>query len=188
VLLWSAIDLAKYFDEGFIPDVGQGPVAFAALVGNVVAASKEIAQELVVETGCFEGAVKVVVDCGIVRVDLEAVRVLVAEEKFELTILGGLEAGGISEDGAELHVLGRGKGFEDGPLVEELHLDEFYTGENFEAGWEPVVADVFEGGRELVDDELDPELGDLMLDDEQHFVVMLGLRERALLREEALER
>ena len=46
------------------------------------------------------------------------------------------------------------------------------------------MADVVDGGGELVDDELDPELGDLMLDDEQHFVMMLGLRERALLREE----
>jgi hypothetical protein len=102
--------------------------------------------------------------------------------------LEGLEAGGVAEDGAELHVLGWRESFEDGPLLEELHLDEFYAGEDFEAGWESVVADVVDGGGELVDDELDPELGDLVLDDEQHFVVMLGLGERALLREEAVER
>jgi hypothetical protein len=39
-----------------------------------------------------------------------------------------------------------------------------------------------------VDDELDPKLGDLMLDDEEHLVVMRGLGERALLGEESIER
>ena len=36
--------------------------------------------------------------------------------------------------------------------------------------------------------QLDPELGDLMLNDEEHLVVMLGLRQRTLLREQAVER
>jgi urease accessory protein UreE len=35
-----------------------------------------------------------------------------------------------------------------------------------------------------VDEQLDPKLGDLMLDDEQHLVVVLGARERALLIEQ----
>ena len=50
------------------------------------------------------------------------------------------------------------------------------------------MAHVIDRGVELVDHQLHPELGDLMLNDEQHLVVMLGLRERMLLREQALQR
>ena len=126
-------------------------------------------------------------DGGVVREDFDGVGVFVAEEEFELAVLVGLKAGGAAEDAAELHVLGGCEGFEYGPLLEELHLDELYAGEDFERGWEAVVADVGDGGGELVDDELHPEFGDLMLDDEEHLVVMWGLGERALLGEESVE-
>ena len=86
----------------------------------------------------------------------------------------GLKAGSVAEDAAELHVLGGCEGFKHGPLVEELHLDEFDARENLERGRDAVVADVFDGGGELMDHQLHPELRDLMLDDEEHLVVVRG--------------
>lgn len=81
---------------------------------------------------------------------------------------------------AELGVLGGGEGFEDGPLVEEHFLDLLDAGEDFEAGLEVVGLDEVDGGAELVDHELHPELGGLVLDDEEELVVVLGGGEGAL--------
>ena len=83
---------------------------------------------------------------GIVREDLDGVGILVAEQEFELAVLEGLKAGGVAEDAAKLHVLGGREGFEHGPLLEELHLDEFDAREDLERGRDAVVADVIDRG------------------------------------------
>jgi hypothetical protein len=52
---------------------------------------------------------------------------------------------------------------------------------------ELVVAKLLACGRELVEHELQPELGRLMLDDEQQLVVMEWVAERALRRQQGGE-
>src|ERR1700761_1119847 len=183
VLLCVAINFTEDVDQRFVADVRSGPVALQACGGDVVAAAREVAKKLVIEAGCVECANEVIVHRAIVREDLDGIGVLVAEQKLQLPVLPGLKAGGVAEDAAELHVLGWGERLKHGPLVEELHLDELDAGKNFECGGQAVIADVLDGGGEFVKNELDPELRDLMLDDEEHLVVVLRLRERALLRE-----
>ena len=55
------------------------------------------------------------------------------------------------------------------------------------AGASSVVAQQIARGRQLVQHELQPQLGGLVLDDEQQLVVMLGRAERPLRRQQRVE-
>ena len=106
--------------------------------------------------------------------------VLVAEDELHRPVLAGLEARGIAQEAAELGVLrGRQRG-QDRPLLGEGLLDVLDAGDALERGAEIVGAQP--GGRaaELVQHQLQPQLRGLVLDDEQHFVVVLGLADRLL--------
>ena len=96
-------------------------------------------------------------DYCIVREDPDGVGVFIAEQKFEFAILIRLKSRGAAEDGSELHVLGWSERFQHRPLLEELHLDEFHAREDFQRGWESIVAYMVDRSRKLVDDELDPQ-------------------------------
>jgi hypothetical protein len=70
-------------------------------------------------------------------------------------------------------------------LLEELALDLLHAREDLEAGGEAVLPDMLDRRGELVDHELHPQLRGLVLDDEQHLVVVR--RARLLRAEQALE-
>src|SRR5216683_3318616 len=140
VLFSVTIDLAKHIHQSLISRMRSRPIPFAAFLGNAIALSSEISQELIVEAGRRERVVEVVMDLRIVGEDFDGVSVFVAKQKLELSILVRLKSGCISKDGAELHVLGWSQGFKHSPLLKKLHLNEFYAGQNFEAGWKSVVA------------------------------------------------
>ena len=93
--------------------------------------------------------------------------------------------------GSELLVLGGRQRLEHGPLLEELLLDQLHARQALERVLERVDAHVAHHGRKLVDHELHPELGDLVLDDEEHLVVAcrgaVTGRQRRLAREQAVE-
>ena len=86
---------------------------------------------------------------------------------------------------AELRVLRRRQRLQHAPLLEQLALDLLHAREDLEAGREIVALDVYDGRGELVDHQLHPQLGGLVLNDEQHLVVMR--RARLLRGEQALE-
>ena len=86
---------------------------------------------------------------------------------------------------AELHVLGRRERLQHRPLLEQLALDLLHAREDLEAGRERVGLHVRDRRGELVDHQLHPQLGGLVLDDEQHLVVVR--RARALRGEQPLE-
>src|SRR6185312_1947511 len=64
-------------------------------------------------------------------------------------------------------------------------LDLLHPRQDLEAGFQLVLLDVADGGMQLVQHQLDPELGGLVLDDEQHLVVVTG--HRVLGREQHVE-
>ncbi len=117
----------------------------------------------------------------------EGVGVLVAEEEFDSSVLGALEPASVAEDVSELDIFAGGEGFEDGPLFVEHAEDVFDAGEDFEGGFEVVGFDLVDGGFEFVYDEFHPEFAGLVLDDEEHFVVVDGIAEGVLGREEFVE-
>jgi len=119
--------------------------------------------------------------------DLEHAGILVAEDELDLAVLRRLEPARRTEHVAELAVLGRGQGLEDAPLRDQLRLDVLHPREDLERRLQVVGLHVADGGAKLVEQELEPQLRRLVLDDEEHLVVMDRLGERLLRREELIE-
>src|SRR5207248_5334944 len=87
---------------------------------------------------------------------------------------------------AKLQIFTRRERLEHAPLLEELPLDLLHARQDLEAGREIVRLHVRDRGDELADHQLHPEIGGLVLDDEQHLVVVR--RARPLRREQHIER
>src|SRR5436190_8234827 len=131
-------------------------------------------QEFIVEARRREQRAELLVDRRVITEYVDHGRVLVAEKEFERAVLPRLESRRRAERGAKGVVLRRRQRFEHRPLLEQLLLDQLDSRENLEARRQAILA--YEGNRrlELVDHELHPQLGHLMLDDEQRLVVTRG--------------
>ena len=92
---------------------------------------------------------------------------------------------GVAERAAERRVLGGRQRGEHVPRLVELGHDARDAREHLERRLQVVAADVVARRGELVDHELHPQLGRLVLDDEEHLVVVA--RERALRAEDLVE-
>ena len=112
--------------------------------------------------------------------DVDHARVALAERDLDQSVLVRLEPARRPEDVAELGVLGRGERLQDAPLVQQLRLDVLDPGEDLERALEVVLTDELDRRAQLVEHELEPELGRLVLDDEQHLVVVGRVAERPL--------
>ena len=146
-------------------------VALEARGGHRQAAPREVAQEFVVERRRAEQRLELRVRRGIVAEHVEHRRLLVAEQELDRAILRRLESRRARQRRAERLVLGRRQRLQHRPLLEELPLDQLDAREDLEAGLQPVRAHVAHAAPELVDHQLHPQLGRLVLDDEQHLVV-----------------
>ena len=92
------------------------------------------------------------------------------------------------EDVAELHVLRRRQRLQHRPLLGQLpqHLLAARAASSG-TRQSSVVAQVRDRGAQLVDHQLHPQLGDLVLDDEQHLVVVRRVRQRLLRRQQPVQ-
>ena len=113
------------------------------------------------------------------------VGVLVAEQELDGAVLVRLEPEAGAEHVAEPIVLRRRQRLEHRPLLEELALDLLHAARILKQGEPRSALHVRDRGAELVDHELHPQLRRLVLDDEQHLVVVR--RARLLRREQPLE-
>ena len=101
--------------------------------------------------------------------------VLVAERELDGAVLRRLEAARVAQHAAELRVLGGRQRRQHRPLLGQRALDVLDPRDALQRRGELVVAQQAAGGRQLVQHELEPQLGGLVLDDEQQLVVVLGL-------------
>ena len=136
----------------------------------------EVAQELVVEAGGGEVGAKLLTGPLVVAEDPEHPRVLVAEQELHGPVLQRLEARRVAQLAAELRVLDRGQRRQHRPLLEQLPLDVLDAGQPLQRRGHVVGADQRDRRPQLVDQQLQPQLGDLVLDDEEHLVVVVGDR------------
>ena len=86
-------------------------------------------------------------------------------------VLRRLESRRRAERRPERLVLGGRQRLQHRPLLEQLLLDQLDAREDLEARAEAIFAHEGDRRLELVDHELHPQLGRLVLDDEQHLVV-----------------
>jgi hypothetical protein len=110
---------------------------------------------------------------------------LVAEEELHHAVLERLEARRGAERAAKGRVLGRRERREHVPGLVQLRHDARHPREHLERRLQVVGSNVIARCGELVDHQLQPELGCLVLHDEQHLVVVA--RERALRAQHGLE-
>jgi hypothetical protein len=116
----------------------------------------------------------------LVFVDTEHGCAPVAEQELEQGVLRRLETRSLAEHIAELRVFARCQRVEHHPLVIDLVLYMFHPREMLYRRWQVVIRNSPHCGLEFVNDQLDPEFRDLMLDDEQHLVVVRRIAERPL--------
>lgn len=88
---------------------------------------------------------------------------------------------------AKFGILRRRQRIEHLPLVVQLVPDVAHPRQVLDRLRESVRPHPADGAADLVNDQLDPELGDLVPDDEQHLVMMRRVAERHLRRQQAIE-
>ncbi len=123
----------------------------------------------------------------ILRVHLEQAAVLVAEHELDQSMLQRLEPARRPEHMAELAIFVGRQGGQHRPLRDQLRLDVLDAREDLEGRLQVVAAHVRDGRAQLVEDELEPQLAGLVLDDEEHLVVVRRVAQGHLRGEELVE-
>ncbi len=165
--------------------VGPGPVALEVAGGDRQAAPRQQPQRFVVERRRFECLSHFGQPAGAVRVRLQHGRVLVAQRELEAAVLRALEAAGAAEVGPDRAVLGRCHGRQHVPGMNQLLHDAADPRQHLECATQFVGGDGSDRRAQLVQHQLHPQLAGLVLDDEQH-LVMVG-RERLLRGQDGVE-
>ena len=113
--------------------------------------------------------------------------VLVAQQKLHQPVLEGLKARCITKDVAKLHVFAGGQGFEHRPLRKQLLLNLLDPSEDFHARVGIIAGQMTDGGAQFMNDQLEPQLRGLMLNDEQHLIVVSGVAQGFLCVENTVQ-
>ena len=145
-----------------------------------MAGAGEMAQELVIQARRLQHGAQLGLPHRIVIEHGKHVGVLVAKQELDHAVLLRLEPRGRPEHMAELLVLGWRQGFQHRPLLEQLALDLLDPGEDLQARIGLVGRQQCRGRPQFVDDQLHPQFADVVLDDEQHLVMVGRLAERLL--------
>src|SRR5690606_25668437 len=180
VLLRRRIDAAEHVDEVLVELVRLRPVAVQHLGRHVVTLPSQPPQHLVVQTRLVQQLRQLGVHRRVVLEHTQHLGVLVAEQELDGTVLPGLEAGAGRQEGPELGVLAGGQRGQDRPLLGEHDLDVLHAGDPLERRLGLVGPDQLPRRAQLVQHQLEPQLGGLVLDDEEHLVVPHRHRPRVL--------
>ena len=107
-----------------------------------------------------------------VRVRPQQRRAFIAEDKFDLTVLERLKPRRLPQERANGLVFRRRHGRQHRPGVHQLIEDPRHPRQHLERRRQLAQAHVFTGGLEFVEHQFHPQLGSLVLDDKEHFVVV----------------
>ena len=126
--------------------------------------------------GAFSARSRLLVPGRIALVDRDDVAILVAELEFEQAVLQRLEPGRAAERVPERGVFERRQRRQHAPGAEQLFLQARDARQHLERRIEIVAAHAFEHVVELVQEQAHPQLRHLVHDDEQHLVLLDGVR------------
>ena len=188
VLVRVLVDRREDRHQVGVEPVRQGHVPLQDLGRHVVAVPGQVAQELVVDAGRLE------------RLDAAAPArparrrrstasgaSLLPSSELDRPVLVRLEARGGAEEAAELGVLAGGQGGQHRPLLGQAALDVLDPGQALERRPQLVGGELPLHRAQLVQDQLEPQLGGLVLQDEQQLVVVLGHADRVLRGEDLVQ-
>src|SRR5579883_761557 len=171
--------------DRFVRAVALAPIAVERVAIDREAAAREEADRFVIEARRMEEIFERAMGLGPMTIGSQHLALLVAEQELDRAILEGLKSRGVAERVAEIEILARRQGREHVPGLDELRHDAAHPRQHLEGGRQIIVLDAEDRRLQLMDHQLHPELGRLMLDDEEHLVV-IG-RERLLRVEQAVE-
>ena len=181
------VDALEHRQQRLVATVRPRPVALQQFGRHRVATPRQVTQELVIQAGRLQYRAQLRLRSRIVREYLEHVGVLVAQQEFDLAILQRLETGRRPQHAAELQVLRRRQRLQHRPLLEQLALHLLHPRQDLQAGIDVIGLQVQDRCLQLVDQQLHPQLGDVVLHDEQHLVVMRRLAQRLLCRQQGVQ-
>src|SRR6478609_2489714 len=188
VLGRRGVHLAEDVDELRVEGVRQRPVPVEQRRRYRIPAAGEVAEELVVEARFAQQGVEEVVRRGVVVEHPDHLDVLVAEQELDGTVLPGLEPGAGREERADLRILARGQRREDAPLLDQHLLDPLDPRQPLQGRREVVGREERPGGAQLVQEQLEPQLRRLVLNDEQQLVVLRWFAAGVLRRQQLVQR
>ena len=171
VRLGVAVDDEPRLLDAFARFVGRRPVAREMARRHRQAASRQQAQRFVVERRRLERFPHLGQQVGPMLVRLEHRRILVAEPELDHPVLPALEAAARGERRPHRRVLGRRHRRQHVPGVDQLLHDLADARQHLEGALQLIAGDRRGGRLELVQQQLHPQLADLVLDDEEHLVV-----------------
>ena len=135
----------------------------------------------------LERVLKLPVVVEIVREPRQRASILAPQLELEHAVLWRLETRCRAQRVAKRGVLRRRQRGQHGPLIDQLMLHLFDAIQHLDALRQLIVLQKQDGGIDLVDHELEPQLRHLMLDDEQHLVVLGRVADRLLRGEQPVE-
>ena len=187
VLLRVLVDDAEDIGQFLVEGVGDRFVSVEEPLRHRKTAPGQAGEELVVDARFLEVPLQGRTRLGFSVEDREHGPILVAEQELHGPVLPGLEAGGTSELVAEPDIFARRQSGEDRPLLGQGLLDVFDPGDALERGLQLIGGDEAPGVEEFVDDEPEPQLRGLVLDDEEQLIVVFGTADWMLGAEETVE-
>src|ERR1700726_3852219 len=125
--------------------------------------------------------------CRVMREKVQHLHLFIAQDELDGAILVRLKPRSRPQHMSELGIFAGRQRLEDSPLLEQLPLYRLHAGKDLLARIEVVRAYALARRTQLIKDQLEPQLSDLMLDDEQHLVVVSLAAERMLGVQQAIE-
>src|SRR5690606_37998409 len=181
------VDPLEHRQQRRVGDVLAGPVALHVGFGHGMAVARQVTQQFVVQAGGFQRRPQLLAAFRVVGEHLEHAGVLVAQQELDGAVLQRLEPRRRPQHFAEFHVVGRRQRLQHRPHLGELAEHRLAAGEDLLARPEFVALQVCDRGTELVHQQLQPQLRDLVLDDEQQLVVVRRVRQRFLRRQQPVQ-
>ena len=152
------------------------PVALQVAWRHGVAETRQVGQEFRIQAGRIQHCLQTGLPLRVVGKHFQHGGILVAHQEFDGAVLQRLEARGSAQRVTEFHVFRRRQGFQHRPLLGQLAQHLLAARQRLLASTHAVFAQVDQGGAHLVDHQLHPQFRDLVLQDEQHLVVVRRLR------------
>ena len=164
-------DQPGLFDLG-IGLVGLCPVALQAGGRQRDAAARQQAQGLVIQRGRLVGSLHHRQQVRPMLVRLEHRRILVAQRKLDAAVLRALESARVGQVGPDRAVFGGRHRGQHVPGVHQLLHDPAYPRQHLEGAAQFIRSDATDRAVQFVQHQFHPQLAGLVLDDEQHLVVV----------------
>ncbi|CAM0120688.1 conserved hypothetical protein [Stenotrophomonas maltophilia] len=170
-----------------VSHVRLGPVVGLVDRRHGMAEPGQVLQELLVQARRLQHGAQLRLPGRVMLEHLQHLRVLVAQQELDVAVLQRLEARRWAQHVAEAHVLGRGQRFQHRPLLGQLAQHLLAARQHLAALPDFIALQEADCGTQLMAQQLQPQLRGLVLDDEEHLVMVRRAGQRLLRAEQLVQ-